>query len=87
MRAGGLAEPFGKNQNATQAGREIPPMTNGAPEQLQAGISSYARTHCTTCKAGWVRKGPEGGLAVFCLLDREPVWPQMVDCDRFEQRD
>lgn len=86
MKAGGLAEPFGRNQHATQAGRAQPTMTD-QPELLQASTSSYVRTHCVICKAGWVRKSAEGGMVVICLLDREPVWPQMVNCDRYEARE
>jgi hypothetical protein len=50
-------------------------------------MSSFAKTQCTTCAAGWTRRGPKDGMIVVCLLDREPVWPEMTDCDRFERRD
>jgi len=26
-------------------------------------------------------------LPYVCLLDREPVWPQMIECDRYEKRE
>jgi len=50
-------------------------------------ISDYVKTHCATCAAGWTRTGESGAKVYFCLLDREAVWPQMTDCDRYEQRE
>lgn len=46
----------------------------------------FAAKYCTQCKAGWTRKGKNGSLTV-CLLDREPVLPGMINCDRYEPRD
>jgi hypothetical protein len=44
-------------------------------------------THCATCAAGWTRRSKDGGIKVVCLLDREAVWPDMADCDRYERRE
>ncbi len=55
--------------------------------RLSETISDYVKTHCATCAAGWTRTGKDGEKVYFCLLDREPVWPQMMDCDRYEQRE
>ncbi|MBF0562781.1 MAG: hypothetical protein HQL37_12345 [Alphaproteobacteria bacterium] len=49
-------------------------------------LSPYVMTHCTTCLAGWTRKDQSGQVAIVCLLDREPVWPEMAACDRFESK-
>jgi hypothetical protein len=46
--------------------------------------SSFVETRCQTCKAGWTRQAKDGGVVVICLIDREPAWPQMVSCDRYE---
>jgi len=54
---------------------------------LSGSFSAYVKTHCATCAAGWTRTGEEGEKVYVCLLDREPVWPQMTNCDRYEQRD
>jgi len=54
---------------------------------LSGIISDYVKTHCTTCAAGWIRTGERGEVIYTCLLDREPVWPQMVNCDRYERRE
>lgn len=62
-------------------------MTDTAPERGPTRTSSFAMTHCATCAAGWTRRGKDGGVIVVCLLDREPVWPEMEDCDRYEQRE
>lgn len=56
-----------------------------APARALPDTSSFAMTHCVTCAAGWTRRSQDG-LLVVCLLDRERVWPDMVDCDRFEPR-
>lgn len=54
---------------------------------LYGPISDYVKTHCGTCAAGWTRTGATGEKAYVCLLDREPVWPQMTNCDRYERRE
>ncbi len=46
--------------------------------------SSYVETHCMTCAAGWTRRDEEGRSIVVCLLNREPVWPDMVHCNRYQ---
>jgi len=61
-------------------------MTDTAQPPTSPPTSSFAMTHCTTCKAGWTRWTKEGGVIVVCLLDREPVWPDMTDCNRYELR-
>ncbi len=48
--------------------------------------TGYAASHCTQCKAGWVRTGKEGGKLTVCLVDREPVLADMTDCNKFEPR-
>ena len=48
--------------------------------------SAYVATRCTICEAGWTRKADDGKMVIVCLLDREPVWPVMVVCDRFAPR-
>ncbi len=50
-------------------------------------FSAYVATRCTTCDAGWTRKDEGGKVVIVCLLNREPVWPEMVHCDRFEAKD
>jgi hypothetical protein len=50
-------------------------------------ISDFVKTHCATCAAGWTRTGKDGAKVYVCLLDREPVWPQLTDCDRYERRE
>lgn len=62
-------------------------MTDTAPGRAQPPTSSFAMTHCAICAAGWTRRGKDGGIKVVCLLDREAVWPDMADCDRYERRD
>jgi hypothetical protein len=54
-------------------------------QSLQS-FSPYVVTQCTTCEAGWTRKDEHGRMVIVCLLDREPVWPKMVACDRFAAR-
>jgi len=39
------------------------------------------------CKAGWTRTGKDDTALTVCLLDREPIMADMMDCDRFEPRD
>jgi len=58
-----------------------------APTGSSPDTSSYANTHCTTCKAGWTRMDGEGRKFIVCLLDREKAWPPMTDCSRFEKQD
>lgn len=55
----------------------------GAAWQTPTG---YADSHCRNCDLGWTRTGTEGGVLTICLLDREPVLAEMVDCDRFEPK-
>jgi hypothetical protein len=63
------------------------------PEQhgkSSEAISDFVKTRCATCAAGWTRTGTDGLKVLkvhICLLDREPVWPQMTDCDRYEKRE
>jgi len=56
------------------------------PESLPQ-LSPFIATHCMTCAAGWTRHGQNGGVVVVCLLDRARVWPDMLDCDRYEPRE
>ena len=64
-------------------------MTESAP--LPSTISAYVRDHCTTCAYGWTRQGQRGvseaHAVIYCLLNREPVWEEMTDCDRYESRE
>jgi hypothetical protein len=55
-----------------------------APEPSSKNFSTYVMTHCTTCRAGWTRKGENDAMSIVCLLNREPVWSMMTECDRFE---
>ncbi len=48
--------------------------------------TGYAVSHCRNCEMGWTRTGTEGGVLTICLLDREPVLANMVDCDRYEPK-
>ena len=48
--------------------------------------AGYAASHCMNCKAGWTRTGEKGAITV-CLLDREQVLADMMDCNRFEPMD
>ncbi len=57
-----------------------------APETSSKILSVYATTHCATCKAGWVRENERGEILIVCLLDREPVWHQLAECNKFEAR-
>jgi hypothetical protein len=58
-----------------------------AHKDSSESFSPYVMTHCTTCAAGWTRKADHGETVIFCLLDREPVWPEMAECDRYESRE
>ena len=49
--------------------------------------SDFAMTHCRRCAAGWTRTTANGAMAIFCLLDREPVPPNVTSCDRYELRE
>ena len=49
--------------------------------------SEFARTHCMRCAAGWTRTLEDGTKTIVCLLDREPVLPNMTSCDRYELRE
>ncbi len=53
------------------------------PLAWQAEPTDYANTHCMKCAAGWTRRGTDGITVILCLLDREPVFATMTDCDRF----
>lgn len=55
-----------------------------APEPSSKNFSAYVMTHCTTCRAGWIRKGENGAMAITCLIDREAVWSAMTECSHFE---
>jgi hypothetical protein len=56
-------------------------------ERLSVNTSAYAVSHCMTCAAGWTRTAADGKQVIVCLLDREPVWQEMTDCDRFEAKE
>lgn len=49
--------------------------------------SAFAHSHCMKCEAGWTRRSKDGTYLVVCLLDRDPVLPETVSCDRFESRE
>ena len=49
--------------------------------------SAFAESHCIKCAGGWTRKSKDGNLLIVCLLDRDPVLMDMVDCDRFEPKE
>ena len=51
---------------------------------MQNAMSDFVKDRCTTCAAGWTRSGANGDPIIYCLLDREPVWPDMAACDRYE---
>jgi hypothetical protein len=63
------------------------PKTPHEPKIIWSTPKGYAASHCMTCKAGWTRTGPAGGVLTVCLLDREPVLADMTDCNRFEAMD
>ena len=49
--------------------------------------SAFAERFCMNCAAGWTRTGKDGGLLIVCLLDREPVIPDMIGCDHYEPKE
>ena len=49
--------------------------------------SAFATSHCANCAAGWTRTGKDGGQLIVCLLDREPVLPDMTGCNRYEPKE
>ena len=57
------------------------------PLAWSSEATDYPTTHCKRCLAGWSRLAPDGSGVVVCLLDREPVLPNMIFCDRFEARE
>jgi hypothetical protein len=57
------------------------------PLAWSSEATEYPTTHCKRCLAGWSRLAPDGSGVVVCLLDREPVLPNMIFCDRFEARE
>ena len=59
-------------------------MTTEPPEKSPRTTSNFLRTHCQTCAAGWTRRTHKGPKLVVCLLDRQPVIPEIADCDRYE---
>lgn len=62
------------------------PRTPHEPKIIWSTPKGYAASHCMNCKAGWTRTGTNGGVLTVCLLDREPVLPEMTDCDRHEPK-
>ena len=56
------------------------------PLAWQAPPTDFAMTHCMQCAAGFTRCGIDAKVIV-CLLDREPVLPNMISCDRFELKE
>ena len=48
--------------------------------------SAFAEKFCMNCAAGWTRNGKDG-LLIVCLLDREPVIPDMIGCDHYEPKE
>lgn len=57
------------------------------PQGVWRKPSAFAENHCMNCAAGWTRTGKDGGLLIVCLLDREPVLPDMVGCDHYEPKE
>ena len=49
--------------------------------------SEFAQSHCMKSEAGWTRRSKHGAYLVLCLLDRDPVLPEMAACDRFERKE
>ena len=49
--------------------------------------SEFAQSHCMNCAAGWTRRSKNGSYLIVCLLDRDPVLPEMASCDRFERKE
>jgi hypothetical protein len=62
-------------------------MSQGQPIARRMLVSDFAMTHCRRCVAGWTRTIESGALAVVCLLDREPVPPNLTSCNRYELRE
>lgn len=65
---------------------QAPPPQPSQPEP-QAPTLPFVETHCMTCAAGWTRTGKDGKRRIFCLLDREKVWSDMVECSRYEPKE
>jgi len=55
-------------------------------EESSQAFSRYVITHCTICAAGWTRTTSDNSRVIVCLLDREPVIRDMIQCDRFEPK-
>ncbi len=49
--------------------------------------SAFTESHCMKCEAGWVRRNKGGNYLIVCLLDRDPVLPETIHCDRFDPRE
>ena len=60
------------------------PTQDEQPETSPATTLSYVRTHCMTCAAGWTRLDKDGRPFVVCLLNREPIMPEIAHCNRYE---
>ena len=52
-----------------------------------ANLSPFITTHCATCEAGWLRTLKSGEIVSHCLLDREEILPNIVDCNRYQLRE
>jgi hypothetical protein len=48
--------------------------------------TGFAASHCMNCKAGWTRSKEDSAL-IICLLDRQPIPPNLTACDRYEAKD
>ncbi len=57
-------------------------MTN-TPHEPQAP-STFCVKHCMKCQAGWTRSTSLGATVVICLLNREPVLPNITACNKFK---
>ena len=57
-----------------------------AREQYRLLYVALTRAQDRLYIGGWMRQGKDGGVIVVCLLDREPSWPEMTDCNRSELR-
>jgi hypothetical protein len=62
----------------------VPKPTKSTPWRTP---SEFAQANCMKCAAGWTRRSKQGTYLVVCLLDRDPVLPDMTACDRFERRE
>ena len=62
-------------------------MHRAHPLAWKSEPTDFATTHCMKCEAGFTRKGTDGGRVTICLIDREPVFPNMTDCDRYEPKE